>query len=198
MTWSIHIFLQSWTRCQCARGRTSRQRRGNNHEGVVCQTWTRNVSHLVAYKIWLRSSVSPRRLRANRTHRGKPQPCLLVHMSPNFDLRHTARNCAWWFIRPHTTPYQLSGEQGTAPLQSAPGVSRRGWPMGAPVLGDPHHSRPRTGTCFDVFLSPSHIQGQGLAASTFERVRFSRSHAWGRREDASGWASRRSLTVLSS
>src|SRR5262249_14900089 len=29
-----------------------------------------------------------------------------------------------------------SGEQGTAPLQSAPGVSRRGWPMGAPVLGD--------------------------------------------------------------
>src|SRR5262249_35836353 len=29
-----------------------------------------------------------------------------------------------------------SGEQGTAPLQSAPGVSRRGWPMGAPVLGE--------------------------------------------------------------
>ena len=66
------------------------------------------------------------------------------------------------------------------------------------VLGDPHHSRPRTATCFDVFLSPSHVQGQGLAALTFERVRFSRSHPWGLREEASGLASRRALTVLSS
>ena len=67
-----------------------------------------------------------------------------------------------------------------------------------PVLGDPYHSLPRTGTCCDVFLSPSHVQGQGRAESTLERVSFSLSHAWGRREDASGWESRRALTVLSS
>src|SRR5262245_46767235 len=68
----------------------------------------------------------------------------------------------------------------------------------APKLGEMDHSLPRTETCFDVFLSLSHVQGQGLAASTFERVRFSRSHPWRLREDASGLASRRALTVLSS
>jgi len=51
-----------------------------------------NVSYFVARHIWRRSGVSRRRVRAKRTHRGAPQPCLLVHMYPSFDLLHTARN----------------------------------------------------------------------------------------------------------
>ena len=48
-------------------------------------------------------------------------------------------------------------------------------------LGDSYHSLPRTGTCFHVFLYLSHIQGQGRAEPTFERVSLSLSHPWGLR-----------------
>src|SRR5262245_36139586 len=49
---------------------------------------------------------------------------------------------------------------------------------GVTVLGDAYHSLPRTGTCFHVFLYPSHMQGQGQAEPTFERVSLGLYHPW--------------------
>ncbi len=59
-------------------------------DGLPCKFDSLNLSYFVAPTIWLRSCVSPRRLRANRTKRGEPQQGLLVHMYPNFDLLQTA------------------------------------------------------------------------------------------------------------
>ena len=53
---AVHLFLQSWTRCQCVRGQTSTWRRGNTHRRVVFQTWTLHVSDYVvdcSWSVWI-------------------------------------------------------------------------------------------------------------------------------------------------
>ena len=63
------------------------------------QIVTRNFSHFVARPIWRERGVSPRCSRAHRLQRRLPLRCFLAFMDTTFDLRHTARNCAYEITR---------------------------------------------------------------------------------------------------
>src|SRR5262245_52405433 len=90
MTFTVPIFLQSWTRCQWVRGQTSPWRRGNPHGRVVLQRWTLHVSDFVvdcSRSVWrgVRLHDAP----SSRTRLANSEP--MRSSTASIDALHTAR-----------------------------------------------------------------------------------------------------------